>query len=251
MGMVFNRRNNLNTTTQVAVAAANTLTVENLFDNDPNTKWSTAGYSTNTSTLVTVSFTSSVVIDRVFLQNHNLKQFRIFYDGVTANTFTPAISETTNSATSNYYTFATITVSSISLQVDLATTADTEKEVGTFYVGQLMLSMERNPPANSYKPIIDRQQVIHRMPNGGVTQFVVANKFRTNLKWDFLTESFTSRLLNVYETATSFYFVPFGTSTSWDGKAYEVAWTNDFDFRHSDNNKDAGYGGSVVLEEIA
>jgi len=251
MTMVFNKKNNLNTTTQVAVDAANTLTVENIFDRDLGTKWTTIGYSTNTSTNLTVSFSSSVVIDRVFLQNHNLKQFRIFYNGATANTFTPAINETTNSATSNYYTFATITVSSVTLQVDLATTADTEKEVGEFYIGQLLLSMERNPPANSYKPIIDRQQVVHKMSNGGVTQFVVANKFKTNLKWNFLSESFTSQLLNLYETATSFYFVPFGTTTSWDGRAYEVAWTNDFDFRHSDNNKDAGYGGSISLEEIA
>lgn len=251
MTMVFNRRNNLNTTTQVTVDAANTLTVENIFDRDTGTRWATIGYGTNTSTNLTVSFSPSVVIDRIFLQNHNLKQFRIFYNGATSNTFTPAISETTNSATSNYYTFSTITVSSVTLQVDLATTADTEKEVGELYIGQLLLSMERNPPANSYKPVIDRQQVIHKMPNGGVTQFVVANKFKTNLKWNFLTESFTSQLLNIYETATSFYFVPFGTSTSWDGKAYEVAWTNDFDFRHSDNNKDAGFGGSIVLEEIA
>lgn len=251
MSMLFLRQNELNTTTQIVVDAANTISVANILDRDINTKWVTIGYGTNTSTNFSIEFATATAIDRVFLQNHNLKQYRIFYNSLTSNTFTPAISETTNSATSNYYTFATITVSSITLQLDLATTADTEKQVGEFYVGQLMLSLERNPPANNYRPLIDRHQVVHRMPNGGVSQFIVADKFRTQLKWDFLTESFTSQLLDIYETGTTFYFVPFGTTTSWDGKAYEVAWTNDFDFRHSDNNKDAGYSGSITIEEVA
>lgn len=250
MSMAFLTRNELNTTTQIAVNAANTLTVENLFDHTPRRQFTTIGFSSDTSTNITASFSSSIVIDRIFLQNHNLRQYRVFYNGATANTLTPDINVSSNSATSTYHTFNTITVNSITLQVDRATT-DVEKMIGEFYVGQLRFDFERNPPANKYSPLIDRQQVIHRMADGGVTQFFVADKFKTTLKWDFLTESFTSRLLSLYESVTSFYFVPFGTTTSWDGKAYEVAWTNDFDFRHSDNNMNAGFGGSIVLEETA
>lgn len=251
MVMSFFRRNELNTTTLVSVNTASTLTVENAFDRDTATQWTTVGYTTNTSTNFTVSLSAATVIDSIFLQNINLKQYRMFYNGATANTFTPNISETTNSQTSRFYAINTITVTSITLQVDLAMTADTEKKMGELYLGSKMLDFERDPAAQDYKPNIDRKQVVHRMPNGGVHVFIVDDKFTAEIKWKFVTESFTSQLLNVYETGTAFYFVPFATSTSWDGKAYEVAWTNDFDFRHTDSNKMAGFSGRIALEETA
>ena len=65
------------------------------------------------------------------------------------------------------------------------------------------------------------------------------------------TFAYYNSLFNIYETQTAVMFVPFGTTTAWDGKAYECLWTNDFDFRHSDNNKDAGFSGMITLEEVA
>lgn len=251
MTMAFFRPNELDTTTMIKVDAVNTLTIANAFDRDKNTRWVTVGYGTTTSTIFSIEFPSSTSLDKCFLINHNLKQFRVFYNSTTANTFTPNISETTNSATSNYYSFATTAVSSVQIQVDRATTADTEKAIGEIYFGSLMLTFERNPNAASYKPLVDRQQVVHKMPNGGVTQFIVANKFKAQISWKFLTESFYTSLLNIYETGTAVMFVPFGTTTSWDGKAYECLWTNDFDFKHSTSNQDAGYGGQINLEEVA
>ena len=251
MTMLFLRPNELDTTTMIKVDAVNTLTVSYALDRDKNTRWTTVGYGTSTATIFSIEFETSTVIDKFYLQNHNLKQFRVFYNSVTANTLTPNISETTNSATSNYYSFATVTVNSLQLQCDLATTVDTEKKVGEIYAGSLMLAFERNPNAASYKPLVDRQSVVHRMPNGGSTQFIVANKFKGDISWKYLTESFYNSLLNIYETATAIHFVPFPTTTSWDGKAYECIWTNDFDFKHSDSNKDAGFGGIIKLEEVA
>jgi len=251
MTMQFCRKNEVNTTTQIAVDSVNTATVRYLFDRDLLTRFETVGYGTNTSTNITISFSSAVVVDRIFLQNHNLKQYRVFYNGATSNTFTPNISETTNSQSCSFYSVNTTTVTSITLQVDLAQSADTEKKIGEFYVGSRMFDFERNPSAADYKPMIDRHQVIHKMPNGGVNVFVVDDKFTAEIKWKFITESFTSQLLNLYETATAFTFIPFGTTTSWDGRAYEVAWTSDFDFRHADNNKTAGYSGRIIIQETA
>lgn len=249
--MSFLKPNFLNTSTMVTVDAANTLTVGFAFDRNIDSQWATDGYNSNTSTIFSVALNTSTVVSRIFLQNHNLKQFRIFYNSATANAFTPAISETTNSATSHYFSVNSITVSTIQIQVDDAITADTEKMIGEIYVGDTILTFERNPNAASYKPILNKQKIIHRMPNGGVSMFVIEQKFKGEIAWKFISESFTSQLLNLYETSTTFVFAPFPTTTSWDGKAYEVAWTNDFDFKHSDNNKVSGFGGKIVIEEVA
>ena len=250
MTMQFWETNDLFTTTQIAVSSG-TIGIGYLMDRNPNTTFITDGYGTNTSAVIIFSFTSAVVLDKIFLQNFNLKQFRIFYNSATTNTFTPNIQYTTNSESSMAFSFATTTVSSITLQMDLATTADTEKEVGEIYLGQLRFELERNPTAKAYKPAINRKQVIHTMPNGGISRFIVDEKFKGELSWEYVTGSFYSNLQELFNEGSPFYFVPFPTTSSWDSQAYEVLWTNNFDFDFSSDNQNAGYGGKIVIEETA
>ena len=245
------RSNELNTTTQIVVDAVNTSTVNNIIDRDTRTKWATIGYGSNTATIFSVEFATATSIDRIFLQNHNLKKFRIFYDSSTSNTFSPAIAETTNSQSANYYEIATQTVNSIQLQVDQAMTADTEKQIGELYLGGLLLLFEQNPSAGNYTPQVDREQVVHKMPNGGVAIFNVADKFQAQLKMKHISATFEASLRNIYDTGTTFLFVPFGTISSWDGFAYDVAWTGKYDFKFSTNSPSAGYSGTILLEETA
>lgn len=251
MSMVFLTNNEFDTTTQATVDSANTTTVIRACDRNVKTTWTTAGYNSNTSTIFSIALDTPVSISKIFLQNHNLKQFQIFYNSATANAFTPAISETTNSATSSYFDIATVTVATVQIQCDVAMTAQTEKQIGEIYIGDLLLNLERNPNAASYKPIIKKDMVIHRMPNEGVSVFVGGTKFKGEISWKFLSNSFTSQLQTLYETNTSFYFVPFPSASEWDGRAYQVLWTNEFDFKYSDNNFSAGQGGKIVLEETA
>lgn len=249
MTMQFFRQNRLATSTMLKVDS-NTATAGNLLDRDLNNSWVSSGYTGVTKTTISIEFGSATVLDKVMIQNHNLKDFRVFYNSVTANTFTPNISVTSNSETSSYFTFATTTVSSLQLQIDTAQTG-VERSVGELVATNLLLTFERNPAAPNYNPTIYRKQIRYEMPDGGVTLYNVDDKFRAKISWRFITEGFKNSLLNIYETATAFYFVPFGTTTSWDGKAYEVAWSGIWDFKHGDNNKDAGFSGNLTLEETA
>lgn len=250
MTMQFLKQNFFDTTT-LATVNDGTSTVENLFDRDINTKYAR---DINTGTAqqdIVVSLSAATVISKIFLQNHNLKNFSIFYDATTTNQFSPNISKTTNSETSNYFDVTSVTVSSITLRMLSTTSGGNSVTVGQLYLGNTVLSFERNPRAADYRPTIQRKQVLHKMPNGGVVQFIVDEKFKADIKWKFVTNSFTTQLLNVYETGSAFYFVPFPTSTSWDGRAHEVVWANAFDFRHSSNNKDAGQGGKIQIMETS
>jgi len=251
MVMRFLDQNKLDTTTLITVDAVNTATIENLFDRDIKKQWESVGYDTGTDTTIVVSFSVAMVIDKIFIQNHNLANFNIFYNGTTTNQFTSRVGDSSSTEDHHYFTFNTQTVSSITLDCQANQTTSTEYKIGQLYIGSTLLDFERNPTAADYKPIITRKQVVHKMPNGGVTQFIVDDKFKGQIKWKFLTNSFTTQLQDIYDTGTAFYFVPFATSTSWEGRAYEVAWTNNFDFRHSSNNKDAGQGGKIIIEETA
>jgi len=254
MSMLFLNQNFLKTTTQITVDSANTATIENLFDRDTKTLWETVGFNGGTNTVLTISFSSSVVINKFFMQNHNISIFFLFFNGVTGNTLSVIATNTTDN---NYVSFATTTVSSFSVQIQDTFATGSEYKVGELFVGSTLLDFERNPTAADYKPLTARKQVVHKMPNGGVTQFIVDDKFKGQIKWKFLTNSFTAQLQDIYDTGTAFYFVPFPTDTTftnetiWDGRAIEVAWTNNFDFRHSSSNKDAGQGGKIIIEETA
>ncbi|HEA21479.1 MAG TPA: hypothetical protein ENH87_11225 [Pricia antarctica] len=246
--MRFLSENFINTTTQIKVDS-NTATVGNLFDRDKTVTWESSGYGTNTSTIISIEFDQSTTITHIILLNHNLKQFRVFYNSVTANVLSPDINETANSATANYYSFTSVIVNSVQLQMDLAVTDDTENKVGEFIIAQNRLVFTRNPDIRLFKPMLDRKQVRHIMPDGGVVLYNVKNKYKTKIGLRFITQAFHDSLLSLYEEAVPLIFAPFPTSTSWDGGAFPVVWSGDFDFKFSYNVKDVGFSGNITLEE--
>jgi len=97
-----------------------------LFDGNNDFGYKTDGYNSNTSTIISVEFSSPTVLTHAILQGHNLKQFRLFYNSVTSNSL---LTETTNSETSTYLSFSSTTVSSVQLQMDIATSSNIEKNV--------------------------------------------------------------------------------------------------------------------------
>ena len=248
--MEFLKENYLNTTTMVKVDS-NTGTVLYLFDRNPNLTYASVNYNSTTATVISIELATNTVISNLLLQNHNFKQFRAFYNSLTANTFSPNINETTNSATSSYYLFTSVTVNSIQIQVDTTITGSTDKQVGEVIVTERTLQFERNPTADEWRPAIRRKQIVHEMPDGGVKVYHIRDKFRAKIGWDFITETFHNSLKTRFEAALPMVFTPFPTNTSWNGQAPEVSWIGDFNFKHGDNAKTAGYSGDLELRETA
>jgi len=245
--MEFLHRNLLNTTTMVNVASG-TGTARYLFDRNTKLGWTSSGYNTNTACVISVEFATPQVISHVLLQNHNFKAFRMFYNSATANTFTPDCNVAGNSATNSYVEFASITVSSVQIQID-TTIAGTEKSIGELVVSYRDLAFDMNPNVENYNPALYRKQIRHEMPDGGIVLFNIRDKFRVSMSWECITEAFKNNLFSIYDTAMPYYFVPNATATSWDGNAYECVWSGDFDFKYFDNVKTTGYAGSLTLEQ--
>jgi hypothetical protein len=244
--MEFLGENLLNTTTQLKIDS-NTDLASYLFDRSVALGYTTNGYTGATTTVISVEFSSPVVLSHVLMQNHNLKGFRLFYNSVTANALVPAV--TTNSETSSYFSFASVTVSSVQLQMDTTIAAGVERSVGELVLLERQLQFERNPTVKKWKPTVFRKQIEHEMPDGGTAVFNIRDKYRASLSWDYVTTSFRDALFGVFQTADPLYFVPFPTTTGWDGVAYEAAWVDDFDFKHTTNDKVQGFSGSILLKE--
>lgn len=247
--MEFLKQNFLETTSSFTCDAGQTGTLAYLFDRNTALGFTSAGKNTSTASLVlTYVFSTPQVLSNILIQNHNLKQFRLFYNSDTANSLAIV---SANSQTSTYLSFSSVTASSISIQMDDTITPSVEKKIGEWVVTERRLQFERNPPHNDFEPIVARKRIRHEMPDGGVAHFNIANKFRAKLKWKFVTDSFASSLRSVYDEALPLYFVPFPTTTGWDGVAHEVLWDNDYDFSHDENSRTQGQGGEIRLWETS
>ena len=70
-----------------------------------------------------------------------------------------------------------------------------------------------------------------------------------NIKLNFISSDFKNDLQSVFDAGTQFIFAPEPTATSWDGKAYEMVWVNDWDFSYAENSKTQGWNGTILLEQ--
>lgn len=243
--MEFLSPNKLNTTTMVTVAASSTATVAYLFDRNIQRTFITIGFTGTSVTTITISL-SAAVVSHVLLQNHNLKEFSVYYNDTTTNAL---FSSSTNSATSTYISFASITVSSINIRLVEATNSQ-EKRIGEVVIAERKLTFERNPTIESYAPTTFRKQVVHAMPDGGTTIYHIRDRFRGKLAWQYVTETFRDSLFAIYRTGEIVNFLTAPTATGWNGQAYECQWLDKFDFKFSSNVQSAGYTGSIQLQQI-
>ena len=248
--MEFLRANLLNTTTMIR-ASTGTGTFAYAFNRNNDLSYSTVGHTTNTSTLISIEFQGPTVISQLLLLNHNLRQFRAFYNSTTASVFSTDINTTTNSQSSSYFAFNSVTVNSVQIQMDRAMTADIERRIGELIVTERRLRWEVNASHQNFKPSIKRARVIHTMPDGGKAVFNIANKYQAKVKLEFISSTFTSNLETVWNEAQALVFVPYPTiGSDWNGVAPETVFASEnFDFTYAENSKTQGYTGDFELAE--
>lgn len=257
--MEFLNKNLLNTTTQLSVNS-NTLTQANVFNYDLRRQYFSDGFANDlTTTTITIAFDETTSVSRIAMMEHNIKEYNIFYDGVTANTFsftttsnTTTSQFTSNSETSSYYFANTQDCTSVTFDLKGTQTADVEKAIGLIVLGNVLLDFERIPAAKNYKPLIEPKEIVHKLSDGGTRTHFVQDKNSAKIKYKFISETFRNSLKTVYDRHDAMIFVPFGTATGWDKILYECVWTGKFDFfKFSDNAVGAGFSGQIMLKETS
>lgn len=144
MGIKFYKRNKYDlsnsrptTTITDAVATDKGESYVDLMRNRRNTSgWMTTGSTDAANTQIDIDFNDEVEIDSIMILKHNLKAFTIrYYNGSSYVDFSTAISETTNTAGSNYYSFTLVSTSAIRIIITGAQTVDADK-----FINQLIFT---------------------------------------------------------------------------------------------------------------
>jgi hypothetical protein len=248
------------TTTQFAVNS-NTDTVSNILNPDKTVQYYSDAFNNDaTTSTMRISFDATTTVDRIALLGMNLKQFRIYYNGTTANTFamtstgaTTTSYWTSNSETSMYLRLnGAIACTSVSIDMYSTQVANSEKAIGHLIISQLDRQFERQPNAASYNAKIDPEQVVHTMSDGGTRIHTVNSKYVFDVKMKYVSRSFKDYLQDLYSSRLNFIFCPFGTATSWDEIIADVVWAGNFDFfKFSDDASNSGFSGSISLRETS
>lgn len=255
--MEFLRASYVNTTTQIAVNS-NTATAENLFNRDPIYQYSSSGFNNDTTTTtITITFDATSPVSRIALIGMNFKEFSVFYNGATANTFaltnadTSASSYTGNTDADKYFRFSTIQCSSITINAKKTFIADQEKYIGLFVPTDLLFQLTTIPDSKGYKPKIIPKQVVHKLSDGGTRVHNIRKKWEVSLNLDYVSLAQRNALEDdIYNLNSEFNFCPFGTATSWDAIFFEAVWDGPFLFyEYSDNAANSGFSGKVTLKE--
>lgn len=247
----------INTTTALVVGS-NTQTAEYVMNPDLSFQYVTSGFNDDlTTAAMRINFAETVTVNRIALMGTNLKSFDIFYNGVTASAFTMTTTSSTttskwtnNSETSIYIQCDSVDCTSVTIDMKKTMIANKEKAIGYLVISKQSLDFSKIPSAKNYTPMIDTQEVIHKLSDGNTRSQVIADRWRATVKLDFITESFRNSLRSLYNLHESLIFVPFGTTTSWDCVIFPCVWLGPFDFyKFSDNTPGAGFEGTIKLSE--
>lgn len=255
--MEFLKANLINTTTQLSVTN-NTGTIANIFSRDPYFQYYTDGMNNDATTAsITVTFSEATIVSRIAIIDTNLKDFTIFYNGSTANTFSLTTTGSTISSAFTgsaeegiYLRFSSLTVSSITIDMKSTQTANQEKRLGLLVVSDLYLSLSQLPSASNYKPTETPKQIVHTLSDGGTRIHNVRKKKDVTISLDYVSTTLRDSIRDIYDLNTAFIFCPFGTTTSWDSFIFEGVWPGSFDFyEYSDNATVSGFSGKIKLKE--
>lgn len=254
--MEFLLPNYFNTTTMIVVNN-NTGTAENLLNRDPFYQYYTDGMDNDlTTSSIIITFGSTLPVSRIAMLDTNFKDFRIFYNGATANSFTFLNADTTtsiytgNADANKYFRFTTVQCSSITIQCTKTFVANDEKLLGLFVLSDLKVSLTRTPSSKGFKPKKLPKQVVHTLSDGGTRIHNVSKKYQHSLKITHVPTALRQTLGTFYDTINEFNFCPFGTATSWDAIFYEAVWDGPDTFDElSDDASSSGYSGSISIKE--
>lgn len=255
--MEFLKQNYINTTTQIVVNS-NTTTVQNLFNPDTFFQYYTDGLNNDaTTSSIRINFDETTLVSRIGLIDTNAKQFRLFYNGATANAFsltttgsTTTSSWSTNAETNIYLRTTPVYCTSVSIEITTTQTANQEKRLGFFTLSDTYYSLTQIPSANNYDPRIIPKQIEHKLSDGGTRIHNIRKKWEVSIKMDYVDSTIRNNLKTIYDLRVPFMFCPFGTTTSWDGILFESVWPGNFDFyQFSDNAASSGFSGGIRLKE--
>ena len=221
--MKFFYKNFINLYSNTVTVSTGSSSVANLYDNDPTTRWLSSGSSDATTETIIILFTSAQTINRIMALNMNWKNYTVKYstDGVTYSDFTSVYSlkadtnaassivQTTETNSSRYWEFASVSALSIKFTINTTQTANAEKYLYELFIGLEIGTLDNDLACapNSFRSAFKNGAKYLDLSNLGKKRFERGKKWYAKVKiknmWEVADKTIIATLFSQGEFVIS------------------------------------------------
>ena len=227
-----------------------------LWDNDYDTKLTSSGSDDVTPEVWTMSFTSTITIDAIYIGNHNIKSGNIQYstnNGSSYNDFSTAITLSDETEDYHIYTFNSVSgITDIRFTMNTTQTVDAEKYCGQFRAFELIYEMLQNPATDD--PEEDENSRLHRLGDSGSVYIYFDGKYHNTFTFSDATDAEIIQLRALKTRKKPFYIFPGGgdtTKTQWGWRIDDMYYVNYINnFASKLKNNIIGIGSMIEVEVL-
>lgn len=214
-----------------------------LFDRDTDLLYRSIGKSTG-DRIVTIDFGAPVNVDTIFIQNHNMEDFKIESDGPALVQVDPPggpanVDITGNVDKNSYFEILPVTTQTIIITChEIFGAVSGELELGEVYIGTQRFRMS-DDTAGDVDPVPGVQQSIISLSDGTSEKLFIRRtvNYEINLVGVSITEREKYREIYSLNKSQSFAFVPrpaishsgFAPNNVWLGLGSHYNWVNEED----------------------
>jgi len=213
------------TNTSYSFTSASSTLSNYLWDNNYTTKLTSSGSDDSTPEVWTMSFTSTITIDAIYLGNHNVKAGNVQYsinNGSSYADFSTAITLSGETASYNIYTFNSVSgITDIRFTMNTTQTVDAEKYCGQFRAFSLIYEMLQNPATDDMEEVENSR--IHSLGDAGHDYIFFGNKYHNVFLFSDATDAEILQLKSLKERKKPTYVFPGGGDAAQTQYGWRVA----------------------------
>lgn len=236
-------------------------TVDNCFDYNRTTEWSSIGSNDSITEYIDVIFQAidgekeSRIIDRIILTGINIKAFKLYYNVWSGSAWTGwvEINNTINNTNSNLIvSFSSVTAWRIKLDMYTTMVGGQQKVISEFVVTKLLY--ESTMPMDSFKIKNKQAAIIRRLYSGHGQMIHRYDKWAASMGFQQITILELNSLKEIYDRHSAFIILaePYDYLGAYDKpeEFYRVLWASSWGQQYFNRIKGAGYNIKMNLEEV-
>lgn len=180
-----------------------------LYDEDRLKTVTSSGSNDSTPEVFTITFATSVSINSILIDNHNIKSGTIkYWNGSSYVNFSTSISYSSNSETTHFHEFNQVSTTKIQITANTTIVANSEKYIGEFRALKLIGEPEVN--ASKITPTIYRDEEKITTTNGRIALVVHNILTKYVVEFSNASNSDMSLFYSLYLRTSPFYVYPSG-----------------------------------------
>jgi hypothetical protein len=200
----FYRKNKITDSTTFTCTSISAGTETLLYDRKRTSKCFSIGSNDSTDEDIEIDFGGAVLVDAIWVDNHNIKSGSIqYWNGSAYTAFSTPATWSANANVTSFFEFNQVSTSKIRVRATTTMVANAQKFTGEIAVLELIGTPDAGP--SEVHVALSEDSRIHRLANGGSVYVLFGQKAQINITFSDALESDMSLFSTLKNLADPFY----------------------------------------------